>query len=186
MPGGGGGSIQAMLTSLRNNANLLRKKTFFLREDGSELSRSEHKEALKFPEASAELLQEIKIKHAMRKKRIGYLALLIVVCTVGFSLYMAIRVSPKLKSEIPHKTKAVVNMNQSRVDKKRRYLNFIRNGDTWYTQSQFKNAVNQYKEALNLYPNSDAVYQRLSNTYALACEREGLFCEEWKNNLKKK
>lgn len=186
MPGGGGGSIQAMITSLRNNANLLRKKTYFLREDGAELSRSEHKEPLKFPEASAELLQEIKIKQSMRKKRIGYLALLIILCTVGFSIYIAIRVSPKLKSEIPHRAKAVLNMNQSIVDKKRRYLNFIRNGDTWYTQSQFKNAVNQYKEALNLYPNSNAVYQRLSNTYALACEREGLFCEEWLSSLRKK
>lgn len=120
MPGGGGGSIHAMITSLRENKKLLRKKTFFLREDIAELHRAEHHEPLQFKEANKEVLQQIKQKHGLRKRLTGLLAFAIVLLTAGISLYFVFVNQPKQpKISNSQKAEKLVLFNQKIVKKEK-------------------------------------------------------------------
>lgn len=185
MPGGGAGSIQAVITSLRENKKLLRKKTHFLREQVHELSRAEHKESLQFKEASDELLTAIKRKHRSRKRRIDLLAFVVVVLSAIAVLFFVQENHKAANGTIAHqRALQKITASQEDIEKQRMYILHVNAGDTWYSQSHFANAAYHYNRALELYPNNRAVEERLKNTYSLACTRYGLLCEEYEAILK--
>lgn len=184
MPGGAGGFIQNMITSLRDNRNLLRKRNRFHRDEDIEFSRVEHKEPLIFKKASDELLIEIKEKHKRKKKLNDLLTIFTVLLAASFSMFVLLK-----SAHAPQESNTdyfAFEANGKDLSKKEElFLFFIEDGDYWYTESHFKNAVFQYQNALKLYPKNEAVLQRLQTTYDLACEREALFCEEWRAGLRK-
>jgi hypothetical protein len=91
MPGGAGGFIQNMITSLRENRNLLRKRNRFHRDEDIELSRVEHKKPLIFKKASDELLIEIKEKHKLKKKLNDLMTIFTVLLAASFAMFLLLK-----------------------------------------------------------------------------------------------
>lgn len=179
MPGFGGGFILNMIVSMRDNKNLLRRKSYFERENAVELSREAHKDALVFPEATPEILEEIQLSHARRKKRFGMLAALVVLCSGALTINIILKnqsdVEAQKRVDIARGSIAQQSKN---LKKQEDYLFYLTDGDYWFSQGHFKNAVYQYEMAQWFYPQGAAVQSRLNRAYLLACEREGLFCEK--------
>ena len=179
MPGIGSGAIEAMIVSLRNNKNLLRRKSYFERENRSELNREEHHEGLNFPEASPELLHNIRQRHAERKKLLTILAFIVVLGAAIFSWYLIQINQPDAQVKMREiRARTASNESKKLIDRQVSYLSYIKLGDYWYGQGHFKNAAWQYETALWFYPNSEAALERLNMTHALACERQNMFCDE--------
>jgi hypothetical protein len=176
MAGGAAGSIQAMITSLRNNKMLLRKKEFFQREERIELNRAKHKEALVYPEFNEELLDEIKLTYQRKKRHNDVLILFVLLSTIFIcSIFVYYKVYPK-QNQV---SQTFINpKNEKFTEKQKLFIFLLEDGDYWFSQSHFKNAVFQYKIALNLYPNNREVLQRLQKSYVRACELQDLFCDE--------
>lgn len=178
MYGGGGGSIQAMIVSLRNNKYLVRRKSYFKLEDSIALSRDTHKMALTFRKPTPEILMFIQRKHAKRKKIFGALASLVVLLTGAATISILWLAQPNVirNKRVAH-AKIVLAQKQEEVLNQKRYITFISEGDYWLSQSHFKNAAFQYDAALFYFPKSEVAKTRLELSYALACERQNLFCE---------
>ncbi len=178
---GGGGSIQGMITSLRNNKNQLRGKRMF-RKDKSFLGLK--KEYLKAAEgkidlkhATKEQLLSIRTSVLKARRKESYITnsiLTILFITVSIFIYFQIKqvdnsVSATKQNDLKQKTEA--------------YLALIADGDMWLTKGDWYNAIFQYKKAKEIFPKEYDINYRLVATYSYRCEREFLDCNKAKNLL---
>jgi hypothetical protein len=179
MPGLGGGIVKIVMVSIRDKKKMFRRKSYFERQNAVELSRESHDDALVFPNATPEILEDIQLSHARRKKRFGMLAALVVVCsgvlTINIILKNQSDVEAQKRVDI---ARGSIAQQRKNLKKQEDYLFYLTDGDYWFSQGHFKNAVYQYEMAQWFYPQGAAVQSRLNRTYLLACEREGLFCEK--------
>ena len=172
-----------MITALRNNKKLLRKKSLFRPERTFLSLKKEYLKAangeIEFKKATKEQLIAIRTKIKKRRKKETYTIVLIFFilfssfCFLIYSLIMdSIDTNEKTqKIELKKKTEES--------------LNFIADGDNWLKNKNWQNAIFQYKKALEIFPTDYSINYRLAYAYSLRCENEYVDCQNAKNLIDK-
>lgn len=175
---GGFGSIQAMITSLKNNANLLRKKNIYHKGhekyEGLVQSVKRGERKFVFKKASASLLREIRERAQRENKR--KLRLMVGVFTAIAILFTWLIVANL-------STPAAANPAHPQVqaklkEKKSKYDFLIADAKQWMKKEKTHNAIFQYSKALELFPNDITASYGLASAYIMDCEMNGLNCKE--------
>lgn len=167
---GGGGSIQGMITSLKNNRKLLRKKRLFRPEKTFLRIKKEYIKSaegeLNLKNATGRQLRDIRVKVLKRRKKNEFVRIVIFISFISvFSLiaYDYIK-SSKALNELNEKRELKLKSDQ--------YYSLIAEGDEWLKTRKWHNAIFQYKKALVIFPNDYSIHYRLANAYCLRCEDE--------------
>ena len=182
-----GGSVQAMLTILRNNKLLLRKKNIFKRERTFLSIKQEYIRAIPgpyhFKHATREELKRIREKVLKNRKKdalkewtwTGTVVLFLVI----FSIYLSISIGSYL---FPTPTLEINPYDQIRIqeENQERFTFFVQSGDEWMQNLQYGNAVFQYQNALELYPNRSEIKLKLAEAMTYQCYYDGRDCEKAK------
>ncbi len=172
----GEGSIQSMITILRNNQKLLRKRNPFQRGFGFEKLRKEYRTYAQGKLDSRPLSK--RERHAIREKIeaenrkhfvkmcIAAFIILIVALGLGIQLNDSFKRNEKLyaQKELESKTE--------------QYLFYVNDGDKWLQKRHWHNAIFQYLLAKKIFPNEYAVNYRLALAYGSYCKFEGSGCTE--------
>ena len=180
---GGGWSSQGMITSLRNNKKLLRRKNMFKNSDSFLNLRSEYfkrtEGRILSTSASKEVLEKIR-KDFIKKQKINIAitvsAILITISIFGLIFYCIAKNEKKIKQN---------NFHISNQKKEKNYLRFIDEGDIWFKKRHWYNAIYKYKEAQVLYPKDFEINYRLIQAYSYRCKYDLKDCYEAKSLLEK-
>jgi hypothetical protein len=168
---GWGGSVQSMITSLRNNKNLLPKRKSLYEKDKRKNIKYSISDGLNCNiEATEEQLLEIRTRIQKRNKRKRIINTLIISISAMFVLYFSYLNSSKeviIQTTVPET-----------VDDEEVYLNYIKYGNTWLDDKKWKAAVYNYQKAVDLAPNDYHAQYRLALAYSYYCSNENLKCEE--------
>lgn len=174
---GGGGSIQGMITALRNNKNLLSKRKSMYDKKSAQKTSGIKKGLNCNIEATEEQLLEIRLRIQKRNKRKKIINSLIITISVLFVLYFSFLNS---KKEVLIKSSVI----ETKTDKDF-YKDYIQYGDTWLEEKKWNAAIYNYQKAVNLYPeNFDANY-RLALAYAYSCVHVSKHCDSGNVLIKK-
>ncbi len=182
-----GGSVQAMLTILRNNKLLLRKKNIFKKERTFLSIKQEYIRAIPgpyhFKHATKEELKRIREEVLKNRKKdalkewtwTGIVVLFLVV----LSVYIFISIGSYL---FPTPTPEINSLTQVQIQKENqeRFTFFVQSGDEWMQNLQYGNAVFQYQNALELYPNRSEIKLKLAEAMTYQCYYDGRDCEKAK------
>ncbi|MCF8371746.1 MAG: tetratricopeptide repeat protein [Bacteroidales bacterium] len=180
MFGGGAGHILDMIIRLRNNKAMLRKKSMFKKEksflnlNNDDFPTSKGK--IRIVSATKEQLDKIRIV-AREDQRKFRLAFLLVVSTTLVLLIILLNTYNNATRK-PTEENMLEMENDIQLKKKLDFDFFISDGDRWFTQGQWHNAIFQYKKALEVFPNDYDASFRLARTYTYCCEREKENCKE--------
>jgi tetratricopeptide (TPR) repeat protein len=174
----GGGSILAMIQSLRNNKNLLRKRGLFNRARSIYDRRKEYyragKAKLDFKTVSKKELLIIR-KRIIKQRKLDALKNWIIAISIGlvfgFGTYKSIAYYQKNKSG----TEIVKEIDLR--EKLRNYYFFISDGDLWIKKRHWDNAIFQYKKALELFPDDYSTLYKLALAYNYNCSNENEDCD---------
>ncbi len=174
---GGGGSIQGMIISLRNNKKLLRPKRSFLNQRKEFLKAAKGEVNLK--KASKEELKLFREKIYQERKRHRKITIIIWSGIGVMLLFAAIMLNKTMKEQLR-------NSEMKKHDvKKSTYLKLIEDGDDWLTKRRWHNAIFQYQKALEIFPKEYDINYRLTYALCLRCETDFIDCKEAKNKLEK-
>jgi predicted Zn-dependent protease len=167
-----GGSVQGMITSLRNNKNLVPKRKSLYEKDKRKNINYAISEGLNCNiEATEEQLLEIRTRIQKRNKRKRILNSFIITISVVFVLYLSYVNS--LKEVLVQPTAVIETVNDEQV-----YLNYIKYGDTWFEDKKWKAAIYNYQKAVDLAPNDYQAQYKLVIAYSYHCTYENINCEE--------
>lgn len=178
---GGYGSIKPIL---RNNKNLLRKKSMFKKESSPSEKKKElkglFKGELSFQKKSnyelSQLKRTIKLKIKEEKKKLKFYfgGALIVLTIISIPLFIQFR---SVQEEINQKN---IAFKKEAYNKK--YLpkfNFvIQDGDKWLAKKKYKNAIYQYTKALEYFPENSLAKEKLNLVYKERCENVNIDCNK--------
>jgi tetratricopeptide (TPR) repeat protein len=173
----GGGSIQGMIISLRNNKNLLRPKRSFLNQRKEFLKAA--KGEVNFRKASKEELELFRKKIYKERKRQRKIDIAIWSGVGVILLFATILLTKTMTEEIrdSEKERFKIQMND--------YLKLIEYGDEWLTERRWHNAIFTYKKALEIFPKEYDINYRLTYALCLRCEADFINCKEAKTKLDK-
>ncbi|NER14739.1 hypothetical protein GWK08_14880 [Leptobacterium flavescens] len=174
-----GGSAQGMVTSIRDNKKLLRRKSMFKKErsflntnkDSIKVDRGQVNEK----KASSKLLKRIREKVLRERKIEKYNTLLILLLFSPlfiFLIYTSFGSNDKDLAYAEYQEKIKFDKNYDK------YLFFISDGDKWYEERHWNNAVFQYKKALQLFPNEFNASYRLLQAYNSKCQNKSKDCHK--------
>ena len=179
----GGGSISGMIISLRNNGNLLRKRSMF-RTQGTFLNRkNEYFRAANgeadFKKTSPNDLIKVRNIIALHKKKETrsfimalFIAsmLLLAMLSFGADVWKSGVFNPSpIYSEKD-------SFNNSLEKKQAAYLFFIEDGDNYIVEQHWNNAIFQYWRAIELFPTEFDARYRLVIAYGYKCQNTGKDC----------
>jgi len=178
---GGGGSIQGMITSLKNNKKLLRSKKLFSKERNFLNTKKENLKAtegkLEFKEASKEELERVRNRIINQRKKERLIFIFVTIAVVGAFTFFAIQLIQQNRlAEEQQKT-----LQQKAKEKE--FLFFLKNGDDWFEKAKWQNSIFYYKKAKSISPTNYEVNYRLVNSYSLQCEHEFKNCHTAKDLL---
>ncbi|MDY7395054.1 hypothetical protein UMM65_07360 [Aureibaculum sp. 2210JD6-5] len=179
---GGEGSMQSMITILRNNRNLLRKKSIFKRERTFISTRKEYYKAAKgkidIKNASKQDLKILRERIIKQRKRENIRA-----WVVTFSILLPIIVFILYSSNETRKdkTKSIENQKEMYLNEHfNEYSYFLEEGDKWIEKRHWNNAIYRYQQAVKLFPNEFEANYRLALAYSYNCKFEKKDCETGK------
>jgi hypothetical protein len=175
---GGGGSIQGMITALRNNKNLLSKRKSMYDKKGAQNTSGINNGLNCNIEATEEQLFEIRtrIQKRNRNRKILFLTAAIIGFLITFIFIFQIN-----KFKIEKEQATFVFKPKALAD----YQNLISNGDTWLADRKWNAAIYNYQKAVDIYPdNFDANY-RLALAYAYSCIHDAKHCDSGNLLMKK-
>ncbi len=183
---GGFGSIQSMITSLRNNRNLLRNRKKLFQKDFSfaeaKALYQEKKRILQFKESTpaqlATIREEIR-KERRRNTFVYFIAAFFAAVVVGFIGYKVF--SPAIVSI---KQNHLAERKQEAMEKERKFLFYVTDGDTWFEKGRWHNAIYQYRLAVNLYPADFNARYRLAQALVQHCVHSGEDCRNARITIK--
>ena len=171
----GGGSMQGMIISLRNNKNLLRPKRSFLNQRKEFLKAA--KGEANFRKATKEELELFR-KKIYKKRKIQRNIDITIWSVIGIILLFAtILLTKTLNEQIRDSKKEGLNFKMNN------YLELIEDGDQWLTKRKWHNAVFQYRKALEIFPKEYDINYRLTYALCLRCEADFTNCKEAQNKL---
>ena len=181
---GGEGSMQSMNTILRNNRNLLRKKSMFKKEKSFRYLRNKYyrndKGKFDIRKLSKKELLEIRKKVIEDRKRENLKAwiitfiILIPIMLLGFYLF-----SPTKKI-----TSQETNIYKSEKTKLENYKAYMNLGDKMILKQNWKYAIIQYEKATIEYPEKYTAHYKLLLAYSYNCKHNNLDCEKTKRLAK--
>jgi len=181
-----GGAVQAMREALTRNKNLLgeRKKYFRNRkeylEDGLRTKHFEE-EFVDHIQADPKLLREIEetfLKKRKKQRRLNIIYTALAVCLAVGGVYIH-----QLYSQKNDQAHEALLQKQTTQNNHSKYLFYIQEGDQWFDQGNFYNAIFQYKKSLALFPNRLEAHYRLCLGYSYGCRYDEKGCEEGKQAL---
>lgn len=187
----GAGSIQSMITILRNNKNMLRKKSLF-RKDKSFLNlREEYLKAtpihkkIDSKKLSKEELEEIRLKviKSYRKDNIKTFltASVIMIVLIGFVYHVSHSIYMDLKKYQEVEGNQI--KEQKLYDVTEKFNFYVADGDKWMESLNYKNAVFQYENALALIHDDTEVEMKLAEALTFQCYYDAKDCEKAKEYL---
>ncbi|MGB0888579.1 MAG: hypothetical protein ACPGSL_10685 [Vicingaceae bacterium] len=164
-----GGSVAAMIQSLKNNKALLgkrytyfdAKKDYLIAYKGLEISNRR---------ATPEQLKAIKAL-IRKQKKAERLRVTIALCIISpFIIFGTYKFIKSLDSEVAQHEVVVKKKN---VDK---YLFHIDDGDYMLSKGKWNNAIFQYTRASEIFPNEYDAQYRLALAYSYKCKYTGDAC----------
>ena len=176
---GFGGSVAAMITTLRNNRALLRSnKGFLSRARIGGLKKS-------YREAQAELAPENelsdwdrriireRIKRQYRRQFIRNTSLLLLIIVgLGFGAYqLNLYFQSAQQFQREHLEELQTQASESH------YREAILNGDSYFAKAKYSQAMHHYLNALRAKPDQAQVAYKYALCCTLSCEIEKLFCD---------
>ncbi|MGY5353514.1 hypothetical protein [Wenyingzhuangia sp. IMCC45467] len=170
---GGEGSMSSMRNILRNNKNLLRKKSMFSNndtfkslkknKDSFEKNRYETKE---ISESELRILRDKIIKN--RRKNIRNIIIFSVIfLSVSTLLFFQINSFHKQRKAIPNNEKENNSV----------YYMHINTGDRFSTKNEWEKAIIKYESAIELLPEKYVAYHRLAFAVVSNCITNKNNCE---------
>ena len=167
----GGGSILAMIQSLRNNKNLLRKRGLFNRERSFFDRKKEYHRAgnakLDFKKVSKEDLQIIR-KRIIKQRKVklikNWSITIIFFSVLGFGVLKMIGAFDVDQTKIKNTDRLDLVINYED------YNFFIAEGDRWMRLKHWDNAIYQFKKAVELLPIDYDANFKLATAYSNKCQ----------------
>ena len=185
----GEGSMMHMITTLRNNKYLLRRKRMFKKERTFLSVKKEYYKATKGEINIRKLSKEelLAIRNSVIKSRRSqrFKTLLITSLVLGSIFILVFRFSSKLKKERLEQVKIIEarvfqeNLTQNTTQ----YNYFIKEGDLWVTKGNWDNAVFEYKIALKIFPHKHEINYKLALAYVYNCSNFNQDCDKGKKLL---
>jgi len=169
MSGGGGGSIQAMINSLRDNKNLIRKRPSFA-ERRKEYLTSYSQLKISSKKATKEELMKVKRKIILQRK-VARRKSIIVLSVVIPLIVIAIFYITDTNSSSINRTTTINNQKQIK-----KYNFHIADGDKMIHKKQWNNAIFQYTRAMEVFPKELDAQYRLALAYSYKCKYENESC----------
>lgn len=178
---GGYGNIQPLL---RNNKNLLRKKSIF-KKGNSPADKKKNLEGLyqgelSFKKVSKYQLNRVKrsirtqIQNDNKKLQIALIVILTTATAISIGLFIYFKA---IANE-----KALKNNELNKKEYLDKYLpkfNFvIQDGDRWLAKKQYKNAIYQYNKALEYFPDNSLAKEKLNIAYKERCKYSNIDCDK--------
>ena len=179
MSGGAGGSILAMILSLKNNKAILpRRKSFREIREIYSSSTSNHK--LFNKKSDPEFLkvlrgQLIKERKLEITKRILLICFSIVVAVALF--YIPFILISNFGQTVSQKSVESSTINKKN-EKYKAYEMFVNYGDHHFEHKEYNEAILNYKSALELSTNKKQTYNKLAIIYYYACLDGNIYCHE--------
>ncbi len=168
---GGFGGIQGMITSLRNNKNLLGKRKSMFENERKKVKGNSIPEGLNCNlKPTEKQLSEIKTRLQRRNTIKNYLFSSAAIIGLTLAFYFGFLI---YKADSTEQIKPMVSENINQ-----KYLNYIKYGDTWLEDKKWNAAIHNYKQALDMFPEDYAANYRLALAYTYSCSNENKNCEE--------
>jgi tetratricopeptide (TPR) repeat protein len=179
--GGGGGSIQGMYTSLKNNRMLLRTSHFYPRKKSFFNRKKEYiKAADGFVELEIATKDELLAirKRILRKRRIDdFITLALFLMLSSVVVYFSFGFFKTNPNYVSPEEKHKIEINNEK------YSFFISDGDTYLKKGQWHNAIFQYNKALEIFPKDYHANYRLVYASVYRCRNEKVNCDKASNSL---
>ena len=178
-----GGSVAAMLLSLRNNSALASKTKGVNRLKEQLNNASSPQRALyqnevdpqKLKRIQKEIIERFRAERRRNNLIIGSIFILLLAFLVG-SVWSLLFVSA------PHKEMDITLQHQidqeNEIAKTNRLNFFIEDGYKWLDKNNFTNAIYQFELAVNEFPNSHDAHIGLIKALLKQCEIEKVNCEK--------
>jgi len=179
MPGGAGGSITAMILSLKNNKALLRKRKNF-RDLRAEQVAELDKRKLSFKHADEKYLKELRQDLLREHKRV-MIALyfkLGLVLTIIFLLIAGIFILIPKTTNHKEPVRTARNHDDTVRMFASAYKYMIRYGEYRYNAKEYKEAIHELNQALELFPGDYHASLLLSKVYTAMCKEEDTLCND--------
>lgn len=177
-----------MIISLRNNKQLLRKKSrydkrrMFSGDDPTNLSHSKNT-PLEFKHISGNELEEFRIKIRERNRinlRRRILGTTLVLLVAGFGIYrLTVSIDRELVRIRREAETATYEQNKFKYDL------LVRDGDNYVLLSEWAEAIFAYKKALVIFPDMYVANYKLADAYMKSCMNDNMYCSEGKKHLDK-
>lgn len=172
---GGEGSILSMITSLRSNKNLLRRKSIFEKENLHPCSELNSDKIVVKP-LSQEDREKIrkKVRQESRKLIIHRLLYsLIMLSVISLGIYLGLRrFSNNYVEGIKQKE---IRINEAKASN---YESLITNANFFISNEQWGEAIFQLKKAINIFPERLEAKTVLADTYVNSCLNQSTYCSE--------
>ncbi len=179
----GGGSVQGMITSLRNNKNLLRSKKLFNKERTFLRIKKENLKVsngkLNSEKASKEELKQIRKKIVKERYKEKKIVIGITIIVASIFIYFTFNIIQQNNNDL--KNQYALQFK----NKEKKFLSFIHKGDEWFVKGKWYNSIFYYKKAKDVFPKNYEVNYRLVRSYSFQCENEFKDCHTAKKLLDK-
>jgi len=178
---GGEGSIQHMINSLRNNRNLLRKKSIFKKERTFLSTKKEYYKAaqegeVELKKATKEELILLREKIIKQRKIESIRSWVIVLIVMTPLILLGINASYNTsKEEIQHLETENENYLIEHIND---YTYYLEEGDKWIEKKNWNNATYRYEQAVKLFPDEYEANYRLALSYCYSCSYKNKNCEK--------
>lgn len=178
---GGGGSIANMLTTVRMNSALLRKRRFFKRKRSFFDLETPSRSLPNFHPNTAPISEREKarVRKKMQQEKRWRNAIIIATISTAmvFLIAVAWKISTKTYKGILTSTKTNNPVYQFERKKARFYF-YLEDGDHWLRQRKYYNACFQYRKALLLFPKNQEVKLRLAAAQTYHCRAGNQYCAD--------
>lgn len=184
MPGGAGGSIQAMIQSLKFNKSQLTKRKSY--KDIKELYNSAYKKRnLSYKKADSAYLKTIREEVIKDQKREYIKRLLIIGISLilAFVLVLVFLFSMNISSFTANKNDLEHYSEKLKKEKNQAFFMFVNYGDNHLSHHEYTLAINNYESALQINPDNIHVKHKLSTILCISCLDSNLYCSEAINAL---
>jgi len=179
MLGGGAGSIMDMIARLRNNRNLLRKKSVFNKDKGYfENERMDVKskaKGLHFKKASEAELKIFRKKLKTEKRKDGIITFLVATAIATFLSLIVVIIYKNEKKEF-----SKINEQREKdifLDKKENYTCYLNEGNEWLSKKNWYMAKLSFHEALKYFPDDYVANLCLAQSYTFICKENNRDCQ---------
>jgi tetratricopeptide (TPR) repeat protein len=181
---GFGGSAQSMITIMKNNRALLRKKgSMFKPEKGHLMSSaaSENQDLfVDHQKATPLLLAQIREKLQKERKRRQILSLVIFLVLLVPTIWIVYSIRENGKTQLEYEVDERFFMSKEGLE----IDLLLRDGDDWLSQGDFKKALFQYEKSLQRLPDDLSVHYRVCLAYAHLCKYHNEECLEGEDFFK--